>query len=69
MVGLPSEHAGSRNLFYQTPPPGSAEGTGALNALSAHFIVLTAGVPYLRTLVWSVGWVAQMAIAWQVLAH
>ena len=35
----------------------------------AHFIVLTTGLPYLRTAVWTAGWVAQMVIAWQVLAH
>jgi len=34
-----------------------------------HFVVLTAGIPYARTLIWTVGWVAQMLIAWQVLAH
>jgi uncharacterized MAPEG superfamily protein len=35
----------------------------------AHFVVLTAGLPYLRTVVWTAGWVAQMVIAWQVLVH
>ncbi len=34
-----------------------------------HFLVLTFGIPYARTLIWTVGWIAQMIIAWQVLAH
>lgn len=34
-----------------------------------HYIVLTLGVPYARTLIWTAGWVGQMLIAWQVLAH
>ncbi|MBS2021855.1 MAG: MAPEG family protein [Deltaproteobacteria bacterium] len=32
-----------------------------------HFIALTLGIPYLRTLIWTAGWVAQMVLAWQVL--
>ena len=32
-----------------------------------HFLLLTFGVPYARTLIWAVSWVAQMTIAWQVL--
>src|SRR3954469_13646261 len=34
-----------------------------------HFVVLTLGIPYARTLIWTVGWFALMAIAWQILAH
>ncbi len=35
-----------------------------------HFAVLTFGIPYLRTLIWTASWVAEMIIAWQVLvAH
>jgi uncharacterized MAPEG superfamily protein len=34
-----------------------------------HFIAYTAGIPYLRTLIWTASWVAEMIIAWQVLAH
>lgn len=34
-----------------------------------HYVVLTLGIPYARTLVWTVSWVAEMVIAWQVLAH
>ncbi|TMA24742.1 MAG: MAPEG family protein [Deltaproteobacteria bacterium] len=35
-----------------------------------HFVVLTLGIPYLRTLIWTASWVAEMIIAWQVLvAH
>ena len=34
-----------------------------------HYLVLTLGIPYLRTLVWTVAWAAQMVIAWQVLAR
>ena len=34
-----------------------------------HFALLTLGVPYLRTLIWTVSWIAQLVIAWQVLSH
>ncbi len=34
-----------------------------------HYLVLALGVPYLRTLVWTVSFVAEMVIAWQVLAR
>lgn len=34
-----------------------------------HFAVLTFGLPYLRTLIWTVSWIAQLVIAWQVLSH
>ena len=34
-----------------------------------HFLVLTFGIPYLRTLIWTASWVAEMIIAWQVLSH
>ena len=34
-----------------------------------HFLALTFGIPYARTLIWTVSWVAEMIIAWQVLAH
>ena len=34
-----------------------------------HFVFLTLGIPYARTLIWTVSWVAQMMIAWQVLAR
>ena len=34
-----------------------------------HYIVLALGVPYLRTLLWTVGWLAMMAIGWQILMH
>jgi uncharacterized MAPEG superfamily protein len=35
-----------------------------------HYLVYTLGIPYLRTLAWTIAWVAQMVIAWQVLvAH
>jgi uncharacterized MAPEG superfamily protein len=34
-----------------------------------HYLVLTLGVPYLRTLIWTVSWLAEMIIAWQVLAR
>ena len=33
-----------------------------------HYLVLTFGIPYLRTLIWTVSWIAMLAIAWQVLA-
>ena len=33
----------------------------------AHFVVLTLGIPYARTLIWTASWVAEMIIAWQVL--
>jgi uncharacterized MAPEG superfamily protein len=35
----------------------------------AHYLLLTLAVPYLRTLVWTAAWVAQMLIAWQILAR
>jgi len=34
-----------------------------------HFIALTLGIPYARTAIWTVSWVAEMIIAWQVLSH
>ena len=34
-----------------------------------HFLVLTLGIPYARTLIWTASWVAEMILAWQVLAH
>ena len=34
-----------------------------------HFLALTFGIPYARTLIWTVSWVAEMIIAWQVLAR
>ena len=34
-----------------------------------HFLLLTFGVPYARTIIWTVSWVAQMIIAWQVLVR
>jgi uncharacterized MAPEG superfamily protein len=34
-----------------------------------HFLAYTLGIPYVRTLVWTASWVAEMIIAWQVLAH
>jgi len=34
-----------------------------------HYLALTLGIPYARTLIWTAGFVAQMMIAWQVLAH
>ena len=34
-----------------------------------HFLVLTLGIPYARTLIWTVSWIAEMIIAWQVLAR
>jgi uncharacterized MAPEG superfamily protein len=34
-----------------------------------HFLLLTLGISYLRTIVWTVSWVAQMIIAWQVLVR
>ena len=34
-----------------------------------HYLVLTLAIPYVRTFIWTVGWCAMMAIAWQLLAH
>jgi uncharacterized MAPEG superfamily protein len=34
-----------------------------------HYVVLTLGIPYLRTLVWTASWIAEMVIAWQVLVR
>jgi uncharacterized MAPEG superfamily protein len=35
----------------------------------AHYFLLTFGISYARTIIWTVSWVAEMIIAWQVLAH
>jgi uncharacterized MAPEG superfamily protein len=35
----------------------------------AHAVVYTAGLPWLRTLAFTVGFFAQACIAWQILAH
>jgi len=34
-----------------------------------HYVVLALGIPYARTAVWTVSWVAEMVIAWQVLSQ
>jgi uncharacterized MAPEG superfamily protein len=34
-----------------------------------HFLALSFGVPYARTTIWTVSWIAEMMIAWQVLTH
>jgi uncharacterized MAPEG superfamily protein len=34
-----------------------------------HYVVLTLGIPYARTAIWTVSWIAEMVIAWQVLVH
>jgi uncharacterized MAPEG superfamily protein len=34
-----------------------------------HYVVLTLGIPYARTIIWTVSWIAEMMIAWQVLSH
>jgi uncharacterized MAPEG superfamily protein len=34
-----------------------------------HYLLLTLAIPYLRTVVWTVAWLAQMLIAWQILMH
>jgi uncharacterized MAPEG superfamily protein len=34
-----------------------------------HFLALTLGIPFVRTGIWTVGWVAQMTFAWQLLAR
>jgi len=38
-------------------------------ARMVHFIAYTAGVPWVRTLAFAAGFVAQAAIAWQLLFH
>src|SRR5712692_8247476 len=35
----------------------------------AHYLLLTFGISYARTIIWTVSWVAEMIIAWQVLVH
>jgi uncharacterized MAPEG superfamily protein len=32
-----------------------------------HYIVYAAGLPWLRTIVWTIGWICLLVIAWQVL--
>jgi len=34
-----------------------------------HYLALTFGLPYVRTIIWTVSWVAEMVIAWQVLSR
>ena len=34
-----------------------------------HYVVYVAGIPYLRTLSFTVGWLACLCIAWQILFH
>ena len=34
-----------------------------------HFVVLTLGIPYARTAIWTVSWVAELIIAWEVLVR
>ena len=34
-----------------------------------HFVALTLGIPYARTVIWTASWIAEMIIAWQVLTH
>ncbi len=34
-----------------------------------HYVALTLGIPYLRTLIWTASWVAEMIIAWQILVR
>ncbi|HEX7926515.1 MAG TPA: MAPEG family protein, partial [bacterium] len=33
----------------------------------AHYVVYTLGIPWLRTLTFTVGWLACLCIAWQIL--
>ncbi|HKI98964.1 MAG TPA: MAPEG family protein [bacterium] len=49
---------------------GSAIGMAAMIyfwARVAHYIVYWIGLPWLRTLVWTIGWICLLVIAWQVL--
>ena len=34
-----------------------------------HFLAYTLGIPYARTLTFTLAWIGEMIIAWQVLAH
>jgi len=34
-----------------------------------HFIILTLGIPYARTLIWTASWVGEMMIAWQIFSR
>lgn len=34
-----------------------------------HFLAYTFGIPYARTLLFTLAWIGEMIIAWQVLAH
>jgi uncharacterized MAPEG superfamily protein len=38
-------------------------------ARAAHFIAYTFAWPWVRTLTFVIGWVAQITLAWQILAH
>jgi uncharacterized MAPEG superfamily protein len=34
-----------------------------------HYIVLTLGIPFARTLIWTASWAGEMIIAWQILVR
>lgn len=34
-----------------------------------HYVVLTLGIPYARTIIWTVSFIAEMMIAWQLLSR
>jgi uncharacterized MAPEG superfamily protein len=69
------------NLVVFAPLVVTAQLAGVGNATTAfaaaayfwtrlgHYLALTLGIPYVRTLIWTASWVAEMTIAWQILAR
>jgi uncharacterized MAPEG superfamily protein len=69
------------NLVVFTALIATAQFAGVSNQMTAfaaalyfwarlgHFVVLTLGIPYARTIIWTASWVGEMIIAWQVLSH
>jgi uncharacterized MAPEG superfamily protein len=69
------------NLVIFAPLVLTAQLAGVSNATTAmaaqayfwarlgHYVVLTLGIAYVRTLIWTVAWAAQLVIAWQIISH
>ena len=67
------------NLVVFTALVAAAQFAGVSNSATAlagalyfwgrlgHYVVLTLGIPYLRTLIWTVSWIGILIMAWQVL--
>jgi uncharacterized MAPEG superfamily protein len=58
----------AQTIGLSTPAIGTAAAVYFWARL-AHAVVYTFGIPWLRTLSWTVGWFALAVIAWQILAR